>query len=630
MCGIAGYAGRNPPDALALRRMCDALVHRGPDEDGYHLGDGVALGMRRLAIIDVATGRQPVFNEDRTVAIVYNGEVYNFGELRAELEGKGHRFETGSDTECIVHLYEEHGERCVEHLRGMFAFALWDERQRRLLLARDRAGKKPLFYRATADGIWFASELKALLLEDRLPRAVDPLALHYYLTFGYVPAPQSIIAGVHKLPPAHTLSWCDGTMSERRYWRLAYEPKHDLAEADAVEAVRDIIREATRIRLVSERPLGAFLSGGIDSSLVVAAMAEEGAQPVKTFSIGFEDARYDERSFARLVAQRFATDHEELVVSPDIADLLPRLTWHYDEPFADSSAIPSFYLAEMARRHVVVALNGDGGDESFGGYDRYVAQRLAARISVGEPLAKVGRRAVGALPSGRHRSPMRRMKRFLAFSLTPPATRYAEVMSAFTNTDKEQLYSDEMREAVGDVDAYDLVASALDASGANDPAEAAMDVDVQTYLPGDLLVKMDIATMANSLEARSPLLDHKVMEFAAGLPAGMKIRGRTGKWLLKQAGRGWLPDAVLDRPKMGFGVPVEHWLRHDLRDVVHDALTDTTARSRPYFEAAMVDRLLDEHESGLDHGRKIWTLLCFELWHRTFVDHRAVPPVWEP
>jgi asparagine synthase (glutamine-hydrolysing) len=530
--------------------MCDALIHRGPDQDGYHLGDRVALGMRRLSIVGVASGRQPIYNEDRTLAVVFNGEIYNFADLRAQLQAKGHRFATETDTECIVHLYEEYGDRCVEHLRGMFAFVLWDEPRQRLFLARDRVGKKPLLYRATADGIWFASELKALLLDEAVPRAVDLPALDSYLTYGYVPAPQAIVAGVRKLPPAHTLAWRNGIAEEHCYWRLRYEPKQQISEPEAVDALRDLIREATRLRLVSERPLGAFLSGGIDSSLVVAAMAEQTSQPVKTFSIGFENSRYDERSFARMVAERFSTDHEELVVTPDIADLLPRLTWHYDEPFADSSAVPSFYLAEMARRHVVVALNGDGGDESFGGYDRYVAERLAARIHIAEPLARLGRRAVGVLPSGEHRSSMRRVKRFLSFSLTPPATRYAEVVAAFTNAEKEQLYSGEMREAIGGLDAYDLVTGAFADSQAVDPADAAMDVDVQTYLPGDLLVKVDIATMANSLEARSPLLDHKVMEFAASLPATMKIHGRTSKWLLKQVARGSLPDAVIDRPKM--------------------------------------------------------------------------------
>jgi asparagine synthase (glutamine-hydrolysing) len=624
MCGIAGYAGRNPPDAAQLRRMCDVLSHRGPDEDGYLITDSVALGMRRLSIIDLSTGHQPVFNEDRSIAIVYNGEVYNFGELRRSLEAGGHHFGTDSDTECIVHLYEEHGERCVEHLRGMFAFALWDDRQHRLMLARDRAGKKPLYYRVTNDGIWFGSELKALLQDPNCPRTVNPTALHSFLTYGYVPAPAAILTGVHKLPPAHTLTYHDAAVELRRYWRLSYGSKLALSEEEAAEALRGLVREATRIRLVSDRPLGAFLSGGVDSSVVVAAMAEQMPEPVKTFSIGFEDHRFDERSYARMVAERFGTDHQELVVRPDVAELLPRLAWFYDEPFADSSAVPSYYLAEMARRHVVVALNGDGGDESFGGYDRYVAQGLAARIRLGDRLSSVVLRGVNALPSGAHQSRMRRVKRFMAFALGPPATRYTEVMAIFTNQDKEALYSDEMKEAMGGVDAYELLAAAFADSEATEVVDAAMDVDVRTYLPGDLLVKMDIATMANSLEARSPLLDHKVMEFGAALPANLKVRGRTGKWLLKHAARGWLPDEVLDRPKMGFGVPVAAWLRDELRDLAHDVLTDDTARGRPYFEPATVDSLLDEHQAGTDHSKKIWALLCFELWHRMFVDRRAI------
>ena len=605
--------------------MCDTLVHRGPDDEGYHTGDGVALGMRRLAIIDVAAGAQPVYNEDRTVAVVFNGEIYNFGELRAVLEAKGHRFGTATDTECIVHLYEEHGEGCVDLLRGMFAFALWDARQQRLLLARDRAGKKPLYYRVTPKGIWFASELKALLADAGMERSVDTRALHEYLTFGYVPAPRAMLNGVAKLPPAHTLSWRDHSVTLRRYWQLSYGATAHISEGEAVEAARSLIREATRIRLVSERPLGAFLSGGIDSSLVVAAMAEA-TGVVRTFSIGFEDPRFDERPYARMVAEAFGTQHEELVVSPqgsDLTELLPRLTWYYDEPFADSSAIPSFYLAEMTRRHVVVALNGDGGDESFGGYERYIAQHLAARLPSGGRWSALALRGVEALPAGAHRSQARRVKRFASFALSPPAIRYAETMAVFTNRQKDALYSDAMREAVGGEDAYELIREAFASSDARDPADAAMDADVRTYLPGDLLVKMDRASMAHSLEARSPLLDTKVMEFGASLPVSMKVRGRTGKWLLRQAGRGWLPDEVLRRPKMGFGVPVAAWLRDELRDLTHDTLTSFTARSRPYFEPAAVDRLLDEHDAGADHGARIWALLCFELWHRRFVD----PPV---
>ena len=463
-----------------------------------------------------------------------------------------------------------------------------------------------------------------------MPRTVDPAALHHYLTYGYVPAPLAILGGVRKLPPAHTLSYRDGEATPSRYWRLSYGTKSRLSEGEAVEALRELIREATRIRLVAERPLGAFLSGGVDSSMVVASMAEQMSEPVRTFSIGFEDRRFDERSYARLVADRFSTDHHELVVRPDLHDLMPRLTWHYDEPFADSSAVPSYYLAEMARRDVVVALNGDGGDESFGGYDRYVAQRLAARLHVGEPWSSLGARAVNLLPSGQHGSRTRRIKRFLSFALRPPATRYAEVVSLFTNEAKDSLYREEMREAVAGLDSYDLVASAFAASDAPDLVDATIDVDVHSYLPGDLLVKMDIATMASSLEARSPLLDHKLMEFGASLPSNLKVRGREGKWLLKRAARGWIPDAVLDRPKMGFGVPVGEWLRTELKDLVHDTLTDGTARGRPYFEKAAIDRLLEEHESGIDHGQRVWALLQLELWHRMFVDRRVLAAPTSP
>jgi asparagine synthase (glutamine-hydrolysing) len=622
VCGIAGYAGQDPPGAALVHRMCDRLVHRGPDDDGYLLTGEVALGMRRLAIIDVAAGHQPVGNEDGTVSVVYNGEVYNFPELRAHLIARGHSFRTATDTECIVHLYEDYGDRCVEQLRGMFAFALWDARQRRLLLARDRTGKKPLYYRHTPKGIWFASELKALLADPAMERSVDTRSLQHYLTFGYVPAPRSILAGVAKVPPAHTLSWQGGEVTLRRYWFLSYAAKEAIAEPEAVERVRALIREATRIRLLSERPLGAFLSGGIDSSLVVAAMAEA-APAVKTFSIGFEDPRYDERAYARLVADAFGTQHEELVLNPqraDLVDLLPRLAWHYDEPFADSSAIPAFYLAEMAHAHVVVALTGDGGDESFGGYERYIAQRMAARVPGGGRWAEAARRGVGWLPAGAHRSRTRRVKRFLTFALSPAESRYAETMAIFTPRDTAALFSDAMAEATAGAAPYALIGEAFATSDATDPAEAAMDVDVRTYLPGDLLVKMDIASMAHSLEARSPLLDTKVMEFGASLPATMKVRGRTGKWVLRQAARGWLPDAVADRRKMGFGVPLSAWLRDELRDLARETLTDGTARSRPYFEAATVDRLLEEHENGHDHGAKLWALLSFELWHRTFLD----------
>lgn len=624
MCGIAGFVTRDAADMTVLRGMCDALYHRGPDDDGYLIDDGAALGMRRLAIIDLVSGRQPISNEDGTVSIVYNGETYNFPELRRELEKRGHRFSTNTDTECIVHLYEDHGEACVEHLRGMFAFALWDKRRRRLLLARDRVGKKPLFYRVTPRGIAFASELKALLQDPEFPREVDSVALHHYLTYQYVPAPWTIYKGVNKLPPAHTLSYRDGSVTLRRYWDLSYAEKVNLSEEEAAERLLAHVREATAIRLISDRPLGAFLSGGVDSSTVVGAMAEHMSEPVKTFSIGFEEERFDERRYARIVARHFSTDHHELVVRPSALELLPTLVWHYDEPFADSSAIPSYYVAQMARRHVIVALNGDGGDESLGGYDRYVALLLARRVRVPAPLRPLALAAVRALPGSRPRSLPRRGKDFLAFALEAPETRYARLMSYFDNEQKGEVYTGAMREAVAGIDSYDLLAAAYRNSDAPDLLDATLDVDVQTYLPGDLLVKMDIATMAHSLEARSPFLDHKLMEFCASLPSRFKVRGRTGKYLLKKAALGWLPDEILTRGKMGFGVPMASWLRGELRDLARDALTDSTARGRGYFEPVAVERLLAEHQAGADHSPRIWALLMFELWHRMFVDSRAV------
>lgn len=624
MCGIAGFVTDGEADADLLHSMCDSIRHRGPDDEGYFIDGGVGLGVRRLAIIDVKTGHQPIQNEDGTITVIFNGEIYNFPQLRSDLEAKGHRFATSTDTECIVHLYEEYADRCVEHMRGMFAFALWDARQQRLLLARDRVGKKPLYYRLTDRGIWFASELKALLQDPSLARELDLVALHHYLTFQYVPAPWSIYKGVRKLPPGHTASYRAPKFALDRYWRLKFADKLVLSEDEAAEQLKDRILDATRSRLISERPLGAFLSGGVDSSVVVAAMAETMSGPVKTFSVGFEDKNFDERYYARLVAERFGTDHHELIVRPNVLDVLGKLVWHYDEPFADSSAIPSYYVAEAARKSVTVVLNGDGGDESFAGYDRYVANLMASKLRIPGRLQPLIGRILKGLPDGRRPGSFyRRAKRFSTVLLEGPETRYAHMMSYFANYQKQTLYSPEMSRAVGDIDSYGLLRQAFSESDAPDLVDATLDVDVNTYLPGDLLAKMDIATMANSLEARSPLLDHKVMEFAAALPSHMKIRGRSGKYILKKAARDWLPKEILTRRKMGFGVPLATWLRGDLRDLTHDSLTDSTARSRGYFEPSAVNKLLAQHEGGIDHSPRIWALLWLELWHRTFIDNHA-------
>ncbi|MGW2428806.1 asparagine synthase (glutamine-hydrolyzing) [Streptomyces sp. NPDC001640] len=628
MCGVAGMVSTASPDPAAVRTMCDVLAHRGPDGAGFHTDDHVALGMRRLAVIDVGGGDQPVFNEDRSVIAVFNGEIYNFPELRRDLQSRGHTFRTNGDSECLVHLYEEHGEDCVRHLRGMFAFAVWDARQGRLLLARDRVGKKPLYYRETAGELGFASELKALSTVAGTGGEVDPVALHHYLTYQYVPAPWSILRGVRKLPPGCLLTWRGGRVQVKRYWSLDFSPVPAPDEEEAAERTRELLLEATRIRMVSERPLGAFLSGGVDSSAVVAAMARVSTEPVKTFSIGFEDTRFDERTHARAVARQYGTDHHEFVVEASALDILPTLAWYFDEPFADSSAIPSFYVAQLSRRHVTVALNGDGGDESFGGYTRYARMAGLERFRVHGALRPVvghmGRSLLAAAPACSMR---RRAGRALTLLGETSQRRYARMMSYFMPEQKQVLYTERLLEATAGVDSYDLVDQAFRGSRAISRVNQLMDVDVNTYLPGDLLVKVDISTMANSLEARSPFLDHRLMEWAAGLPTQLKVRGGTTKYLLKKALRDWLPHEVLHRPKQGFGVPMAHWLRTDLRDVAWDVLTDRTATDRGLFRPEAVRTLLREHEAGEDHARRIWALMQFELWHRRFVDRpQPVPP----
>jgi asparagine synthase (glutamine-hydrolysing) len=621
MCGIAGVVSAGAPDARLVQRMCDALVHRGPDGAGYHADEHAAIGMRRLAIIDVAGGDQPVYNEDRTVAAVLNGELYDFATLRDSLRRRGHRFTSDGDTECLVHLYEEYGDRLVDRLRGMFAFALWDARRGRLLLARDRVGKKPLFWRSDGGTLVFGSELKALMQDPSMRREVDPVALHHYLTYQYVPAPWSILRDVHKLAPGHLLVWQDGRHEVRRYWRLDCTPRPVTDERAAAEELRGKLLDATRVRMVSERPLGAFLSGGLDSSAVVAAMARQTSGRVKTFSIGFDEQEFDERRYARRLAEWYGTDHHELVVRPSAIDVLPTLAWHFDEPFADSSAIPSFYVARMSRERVTVVLNGDGGDEVFGGYRRYVAMARTRRISPPPSMRpRLGRLGSMLTSRGTPQSSPWKIGRILELLSHPLPRRYARMMSYFSPEQKFALYSDALRERLDGIDSYAILDAAFAASQAGSHIGAIMDVDVNTYLPGDLLVKSDISTMANSIEARSPFLDHHLMEWAAGLPADLKIRAGTTKYLLKRAVAEWLPPELIDRRKMGFGVPLAAWLRTELRDLSWDLLTDHTARSRGFFRPDVVARMLREHDAGTDHGSRIWALIQFELWHRVFVD----------
>ena len=627
MCGIAGrvnFLSGAAVDAALIQGMCDLLAHRGPDGEGTYVDGPVGLGHRRLAIIDLSpAGRQPMSNEDGTVWIVFNGEIYNFRELRVGLEAEGCRFHSQSDTEVILHLYEKEGVKCLRRLRGMFAFAIWDRRERTLFIARDRLGKKPLYYLVDGDGIAFASEPKAFLADPSFKAQPNLEAISHYLTYQYVPSPLTAFQGVQKLPPAHYLLVKNGEISRERYWKLHYSPKRRLTDDEACDELLGRLREAVKLRLISDVPLGAFLSGGIDSGTIVALMAELGAAPVKTFSIGFEEKAYDELPYARQVAERYGTDHHEFVVRPKAVEIFPKLVWHYNEPFADSSAIPTYYLAQLTRQHVTVALNGDAGDENFAGYDRYVANVLAGRY---ERLPGILRRPLEALVRAipaqpRSRTLLSRGKRFFEGLAEPPERRYARWVSHFHPNLKAELCTEEFLRAAGGKDSVELLLDVYRASDAPDFIDATLDVDVNTYLPEDLLVKVDIATMAHGLEGRSPMLDHPFMEFCASLPSHMKLRGTVKKYIFKRAVGALLPREIIKRPKMGFGVPLDHWFRHDLREMAQDLLLSPRAVGRGYFRKEVVQRLLDEHVRGVrDWHYQLWNLLMLELWHRTFID----------
>ncbi|HWO83495.1 MAG TPA: asparagine synthase (glutamine-hydrolyzing) [Solirubrobacterales bacterium] len=627
MCGIVGQARSDGSavDRGLIEAMCAGLEHRGPDSRGVHVDEAVGLGIQRLRVIDLETGDQPVYNEDRSVAVVLNGEIYNYRGLRRRLQANGHRFASDGDTEVIAHLYEEEGPDFVRSLSGMFAIALWDARRRELFVARDRIGKKPLFYAARAGALSFASELWALLADPEVPREVDPVALDRFLTYTYVPAPYSAFRGVRKLPPGSLLRWRNGAFDIERYWRPGFGPKLEVgSEAEAGELVRDAVREAVRRRLVADVPLGAFLSGGVDSTAVLAAMAELSSTPVKTFSIGFESAGFNELPYAREIAELFGAEHHELVVRPDAVELLPKLTRHYGEPFADHSAIPSFYLAEMTRRHVTVALTGDGGDEVFGGYGRYAHGAMLERLDrVPAGMRRSAARLAARLrPDGDLNSPRNRLRRAAALLPLSPADRYLRAMSRFGLDLRESLYTPEFRAALAEP-AATTIAEPWEASSAANPIDRMLDVDQQTYLPGDLLVKMDIATMAYGLEARSPLLDHEVVELGAALPIRFKVRGREKKIALRAALRGVVPDHHIDRAKQGFQVPMAEWFRTDLRELARETLLGETAASRGYLRRDVVAGLLQRHlDREEDNSSLLWSALALELWQQQVVEAR--------
>jgi asparagine synthase (glutamine-hydrolysing) len=650
MCGICGEVDfhHQKVQVEPIKKMCEVLAHRGPDDEGMvflraqeclevrdfsrrSAVEGsfqVGLGHRRLSIIDLSeAGHQPMCNEDGTLWIVYNGEIYNFQGVRRILEGKGHRFKSRSDTEVILHAFEEWDVACLEHFRGMFAFAIWDSRQSRLFMARDRLGKKPLVYYHKDGRFVFASEIKAILQAPGIERKVDIRALHHYLTYQYVPSPDTIFEGIKKLAPAHYLLYdSTGSIRVERYWKLRFNGAQSRRESltELCDQLRNELQESVKLRLISDVPLGAFLSGGVDSTLVVGTMARLTGRAVKTFSIGFDEKEYDELSYARLVSDYFSTEHHEFVVRPNAIEILPKLVWHYNEPFGDSSAIPTYYVARTTKDFVKVVLTGDAGDENFAGYGRYLrSQWVALFTSIPEGMRKRWMPAFLRLLSGLHwrEKSFNRLADFVESLSADQARNYAEQIKIFNAKEREDIYTEDFAEHLRNWNPVDFLLRKFGEAETDDLLEKLLYVDIHSYLPEDLLVKMDIATMANSLEARVPFLDHKLMEFVAGIPSRLKLKGSTTKFVLKRAFQDLLPEPILKRKKMGFGVPVSRWFRKELKAYVYETLLSRQALDRGYFRQEKIKRLLDEH-CGLryDHSAKIWALLFLEMWFRVFID----------
>ena len=630
MCGICGvvYAdGDQFVDSHLVRKMGSAIKHRGPDDTGVWVNRNVGLGFQRLAIIDLSpAGNQPMTNEDQTVWIVFNGEIYNFLELRAELLAKGHRFSSHTDTETIIHLWEEEGERCVERLRGMFAFAIWDSNQRSLFLARDREGQKPLFYTSQSDRLVFASEIKAILQSPVFLAEPDLEAIHHYLAFQSVPAPYSAFKGIKKLPPAHSLLYKEGKISLRKFWKLSYaNPRIVETQKEMISLQEEIIsrlRESVHMRLMSDVPLGAFLSGGIDSSIVVALMSEILDEPVKTFSIGFDHKEYNELKYARMVAERYKTDHHEFVVKPDATAILSELVWHYNEPFADSSAIPTYYVCKLAREHVKVVLTGDAGDENFAGYARYGRDVKGVLIN-NNNLATLFKRAVRRNPLTATllnlRDPIGTFRRIR--DLSAERLLYYLRITHFSEAYQNILYSRDFRAKLRNIYTIDWVLDRFQKSDATNFLDSTLDLDLSLYLPDTLMTKMDVASMAHSLEARAPMLDHHFLEFCAAIPHELKLKdGRESKFILKKAVEPYLPNGVIYRKKMGFGVPIAHWFRTELKDMLYDTLLSSRSVQRGYFQYDYVRSLIDQHQKGENLQHLLWNLLMLELWHQMFID----------
>lgn len=628
MCGIAGIVSATRESNITVdlvREMCNRIIHRGPDDEGIFVEDGAGLGMRRLSIIDLSGGHQPVFNEDRSAWIIFNGEIYNFRELRAELEGNGHRFHTKTDTEVIIHLYEEMGSDCVQKLRGMFALAIYDKTNRKLLLARDRLGKKPLHYAMLKDKLYFGSEIKSILAVAPELAQVNSQGLLEYLYYGYVPDPITAFTRIQKLPPGHLLEFENGKVRIRQYWDLPrYDTHTPKSEEECLQELEHRLLEATRIRLISDVPLGVFLSGGTDSSTIVALMARASSAPVKTFSIGFTKDDFNEAEYARMVARKFRTDHHEMILEPDIVQTLEDLTSSLEEPFGDSSMLPTYYVSQLARQHVTVALSGDGGDEIFAGYDRY---RIHADRGIFEHVPDWARRFYRnqVFPL----LPRNTKGRQLSYNISLAwRERYVDSLSFLPSFERDtRLLSDGFREVLRTSDdPRNVLLRYFAKAPARDQVSELLYVDTKTYMVGDILTKVDRMSMLNSLEVRVPILDHQVVEWVTSLPAEWKLRGKSQKYLLRKlAERVGVPREVLDRPKQGFALPLVHWMRNELRELLM-ILLEPRSLQRGYFEARGIQKLMDDHLQGRRQlSSRIWRLLIFELWHRNFLEKFTKP-----
>jgi asparagine synthase (glutamine-hydrolysing) len=611
MCGICGIISSDnsyPVQKNLLGAMCDVITHRGPDEEGYYIDGGIGLGMRRLKIIDLSTGSQPIFNEDKSVVVVFNGEIYNFLELRNSLIQKGHTFFSSSDTEVIVHLYEDHGDKFLDHLNGMFGIALWDIKRRKLILARDRMGEKPLYFTKKDDVLIFGSELKSVLCFPNLGREINNEAIYHYFSFNYIPTPLTIYKNINKLAPGECLTFKDNKITINKYWSLSSAKQIEIKdEHEVAEELHKQLVNSIKMRLISDVPLGAFLSGGIDSSIMVALMSQISSTPVKTFSVGLENDQQSELPFARQVAKKYATDHHELIASPNAIDLIDQVLWHFDEPFGDSSALPTFLLSQLIRQHVTVAISGDGGDELFGGYERY--QRILARtstIKTPKYIRHLLSKTIGAgLPFGAKGKALLQSLQYCDYDFFTIGT--SEEL-------KGQLFSKDFLSSLGSITSKDIADLAFLPN--HSLLQQCINFDIKYYLPDDILTKVDRMSMAASLETRAPFLDHNVVEFASSIPDNLKIKNNITKYILKNTFKDLLPEAIFTRSKSGFSIPLEDWFRKELKEMLQTNLSPKQLDETGVFAPHFVNTILDQHFSGKrNHKRLIWMILTFQLWH---------------